>query len=163
MKTIALSKLFTFCYIKCKACIFENIFKILLYSSHIFFVVSTGFFSSCILIVLNFWSARKSCQQKKCWRDTMILLFTLATMLAFAKCRCELERLQSVSLLYFFVACNFYSMVCPIYWCFAFFSIVTSKCNLLTTSRATWHGMFVKHRYLSWLWDGRVVVLFSWR
>ena len=31
---------------------------------------------------------------KKCWCDTMILLFTSAITLAFAKCRHELERLK---------------------------------------------------------------------
>ena len=38
--------------------------------------------------------AEKIMSAKKCRRDTMILLFTLAITLAFGKCRCELERLN---------------------------------------------------------------------
>ena len=34
-------------------------------SNHVFFVISTGFFSGFILIVLNFWSARKNHIGKK--------------------------------------------------------------------------------------------------
>ena len=44
-----------------------------------------------------------------------------------------------------------------------YFFILGSKCNLLTTSEATWQDIFVKHEYWSWLQDGRVLVVFFWR
>ena len=44
--------------------------------------------------VLCKWQ-KKITLAKKCWHDTMILLFTSAIMLAFSKCQIELERLIS--------------------------------------------------------------------
>ena len=60
--------------------------KFLEISSKYVLVWVKGFFCGFVLIVLNFSSGKKVTSAKKCQRDRMILLFTLAITSAFAEC-----------------------------------------------------------------------------